>query len=76
LIQGKTGKSGNLQQNAAADCERFVRRRMQVEKLLSPQLGNDDGARIAQESKDHGTADEHLSVGELEKIYLLGIPII
>jgi len=76
LIQGKTGKSGNLQQNAAADCERFVRRRMQVEKLLSPQLGNDDGARIAQESKNHGPFDEHLSIGELGKIYPLGTSII
>jgi len=49
---------------------------MQVEKLLPPQLGNADGARIAQESKDHGLVDEHLSVGKLGKIYPLGKPII
>jgi len=44
---------------------------MQMEKLLSPQLGNADGARIAQEPQDHGALDEHLPVGKFKHIYII-----
>lgn len=40
-----------------------------MEKLLSPQLGNADGARIAQESQDHGALDEYLPVGKFKHIH-------